>query len=105
MHVVAAVGTLVLLRGGSEAVADVGQRVAYVSQHAARWRAGWLLWMLAAQSLAGFYAWWGNRAAVRTALVALVCAGVAVYGVACLLTRAFALDDLKLLINRQTRKA
>jgi hypothetical protein len=30
---------------------------------------------------------------------------VAVYGVACLLTRAFALDDLKLLINRQTRKA
>ena len=50
--------------------------------------------------------WLNGRILERyTALVALVCAGVAVYGVACLLTRAFALDDLKLLINRQTRKA
>jgi hypothetical protein len=80
MHVVAAVGTLVLLRGGSEAVSDVGQRVAYLSQHADRWRAGWLLWMLAAQSLAGFYAWWGSRAAVRTALIAF---GVAAAGLVC----------------------
>jgi putative peptidoglycan lipid II flippase len=50
--------------------------------------------------------WLNGRILERyTALVAMVCAGVAVYGVACLLTRAFALDDLKLLINRQTRKA
>jgi putative peptidoglycan lipid II flippase len=50
--------------------------------------------------------WLNGRILERyTALVALVCAGVAVYGVACLLTRAFALDDLKLLINRQTHKS
>jgi putative peptidoglycan lipid II flippase len=50
--------------------------------------------------------WLNGRILERyTALVALVCAGVAVYGVACLLTRAFALDDLRLLINRQARKA
>ena len=50
--------------------------------------------------------WLNGRILERyTALVALVCAGVAVYAVSCLLTRAFALDDLKLLINRQSRKA
>ena len=39
-----------------------------------------------------------------TALVVLVGAGVGVYCVACLLTRAFALDDVKLLINRRARE-
>jgi putative peptidoglycan lipid II flippase len=39
------------------------------------------------------------------ALVGLVSAGVAVYVVACLLTRAFALDDVKLLISRRERTA
>ncbi len=39
------------------------------------------------------------------ALTALVGAGVAVYGVACLLTGAFALDDVKILIKRRAREA
>ncbi|HEY7007256.1 MAG TPA: murein biosynthesis integral membrane protein MurJ [Sphingomicrobium sp.] len=39
-----------------------------------------------------------------TALIVLVGAGVGVYAVACLLTRAFALDDVKLLINRRARE-
>jgi small multidrug resistance pump len=76
LHAIAGVGTLMLLRGGSEAVTDVAQRVAYLSEHPARWRTGWLLWMLAAISLAGFYAWWGARITRNTALVAFSIASV-----------------------------
>jgi hypothetical protein len=61
LHVIAGAGTLVLLRGGSEAVTDMHQRMRYLSEHPERWRAGWILWMLAALTLAGFYAWWGAR--------------------------------------------
>jgi len=39
------------------------------------------------------------------ALTALVGAGVAVYGVACFLTGAFVLDDVKLLFKRRAREA
>ena len=39
------------------------------------------------------------------ALVALVGAGVAVYGLACFLTGAFVLDDLKTLMKRRAREA
>jgi putative peptidoglycan lipid II flippase len=38
-------------------------------------------------------------------LTALVGAGVAVYGVACFLTGAFVLDDVKLLMKRRAREA
>lgn len=61
LHAIAGAGTLVLLRGGSEAVTDMHQRMRYLSEHPERWRAGWILWMLAALSLAGFYAWWGAK--------------------------------------------
>ena len=76
LHAVAAAGTLLLLRGGSEAVSDMRERIAYLGQHADRWRIGWVLWMLAAVSLAGFYAWWGARVSPRIALVALSIAGL-----------------------------
>jgi putative peptidoglycan lipid II flippase len=39
------------------------------------------------------------------ALIGLVGAGVAVYGVACFLTGAFVLDDVKLLLKRRAREA
>lgn len=39
------------------------------------------------------------------ALVVLVGAGVAVYGVACFVTGAFVVDDIKLLMNRRAREA
>jgi hypothetical protein len=80
LHLVAAIGTVTLLRGGSEAVSDIRQRVAYMSEHPDRWRAGWLLWMVAAISLAGFYLWWGTRIATRAPMIAFVIAG---FGLAC----------------------
>lgn len=39
------------------------------------------------------------------ALIVLVGAGVAVYGIACFVTGAFLLDDIKLLLNRRAREA
>src|SRR5207248_666886 len=80
LHLVAAIGTVTLLRGGSEAVSDIRQRVAYISEHPERWRAGWLLWMLAALSLAVFYLWWGTRIATRPPVIAFLIAGL---GLAC----------------------
>ena len=59
INAAAAVAMLVALRGGSELIADGAQRAAYVAQHPVLWRGGWALWMAAALSLLGFYAWWG----------------------------------------------
>lgn len=43
------------------------------------WRAGWMIWMLAAISVLGFYAWWGARVAEKSAVIAflIACAAIA----------------------------
>ncbi|MGZ7078081.1 MAG: hypothetical protein ACXVJT_01595, partial [Thermoanaerobaculia bacterium] len=87
LHAIAGIGTLVLLRGGSEAVTDMQQRIAYLGAHPDRWRAGWLLWMIAALSLAGFYAWWGSRISVAAgaspARLPFIAFSIAALGLAC----------------------
>ena len=50
-----------VLRPGTEVVPDPLARAAYITQHPLLWRGGWLVWMAAALSLLGFYAWWGGR--------------------------------------------
>lgn len=80
LHAVGAVGTLVLLRGGSEAGGNVAQRSAWLAAHPVQWRAGWLIWMAAAISLLALFAWWGARVPRRAAFVALIVAGA---GLAC----------------------
>lgn len=81
MHALAAVATLFFLRGGSEAVPSLEQRLEYVSEHPTLWRSGWALWMLSAASLAGFYAWWGKRAARESvAIAALAIAYLGMWG-------------------------
>jgi len=61
VHAATAAATLVWIRGGSEAVADSSRRAAFIASHAATWRAGWVLWMIAAVTLVGFYCWWMAR--------------------------------------------
>ena len=61
VHVVTAGATLLWIRGGSEAVADPSARADFIAGHAATWRAGWVLWMIAAVTLIGFYCWWAAR--------------------------------------------
>lgn len=80
LHAFGAIGTVVFLRGGSEAGGDVGERAAWLAAHPAQWRTGWLIWMAAAMSLLAFYAWWAARVPRRAAVVALV---VAAAGLIC----------------------
>jgi hypothetical protein len=67
------------LRHGSELVA-LEERVAFVEEHPAVWRAGWCAWMAAALSLLAFYAWWARRVPGRVGVAAFLVAGA---GVAC----------------------
>lgn len=48
------------LRHGTELV-PLADRIAFVEGHAFAWRAGWVVWMGAAITLLGFYAWWACR--------------------------------------------
>ncbi len=66
---------LLWLRGGTEAIPSLETRAAYIAEHALFWRAGWMIWMIAALSLVAFYAWWGgwissSRAAITAFLIA-----------------------------------
>ncbi|HYS54733.1 MAG TPA: hypothetical protein VER58_13325 [Thermoanaerobaculia bacterium] len=76
MHVIAGIGAIFLLRGGSEAIPDIQQRIDFMTQFPERWRLGWLLWMLAALTLIGFYGWWGSRIG-KLWPVAIAAAGLA----------------------------
>jgi hypothetical protein len=57
----AGIALLLFLQPGTEAGGSLADRAAYIGANLTAWRAGWFLWMLAALSLAGFYAWWGAR--------------------------------------------
>ncbi len=77
LNALAGLGMLVLLRPGTEAVADPAERARYILEHPAAWRGGWAIWIAAASSLLAFYAWWacrlGNPRAGRIAFaIALV---------------------------------
>jgi hypothetical protein len=65
VHVLA-LAVLVLTLRGTEIQPDVGARAAFIVEHVVSWRLGWALWMVAALSLVGFYAWWGARLAARS---------------------------------------
>lgn len=64
VHVLAAVAAVAFLRGGQ-----------------APWpvRISWLMWMVAAQTLLGFYAWWGSRVPGRFAITAFAIASAGVF--------------------------
>ena len=72
-HVAAMAMLGIYLRHGTLVVADPGERGQYIAGHPTAWAIGWTLWMLAAASLVGFYAWWGSRlVAGRIAIAAVV---------------------------------
>ncbi|HZN62090.1 MAG TPA: hypothetical protein VFC90_06760 [Planctomycetota bacterium] len=80
LNAAAGVAMLVLLRPGMEVEPDPAARAAYIAGHPVAWRAGWALWIGAAISLAGFYAWWGSRlgrARPATSAFVIVLAAVA----------------------------
>ena len=81
LNFVAALAMATILRPGTEMVADVDMRLSYIASHRALWRAGWFIWIGAAISLLGFYAWWGSF--IRSRRVALIAFTVAAAGLVC----------------------
>jgi hypothetical protein len=68
MHIVGLAVMAGWLRGGMLTEPDVAARAEYIVAHQVVWTLGWIVWMLAALSIVGFYAWWGRqlrRSAVR----------------------------------------
>lgn len=79
LHLAAACTTLAWIRGGSEAESDPVARATYIAENVTTWRAAWLIWMIAAISVVGFFCWWAARSSKpRLALIALVvgCFGI-----------------------------
>ncbi len=70
MHALALAAMAFILQPGTLVVTSVAERSRYVAEHAAAWSAGWAVWMLAAMSLVGFYAWWGSKLSAPTAAIA-----------------------------------
>jgi hypothetical protein len=60
-HVAALVALAVWLQPGTLVEPVASTRAQYVSQHATAWSIGWAIWMAAAVSVTGFYAWWGGH--------------------------------------------
>jgi hypothetical protein len=63
LHILALAAMALALRGGTLVEPDAAKRAAYIVGHVGAWSAGWAVWMLAAMSLLGFYAWWGSQIA------------------------------------------
>ena len=72
MHTLALCAMAFILQPGTLVVTSVAERGRYVAEQATAWSVGWGIWMLAAMSLVGFYAWWGSRLRARTAAVVSV---------------------------------
>lgn len=81
INAVAALALLFALLGGTEAISSFAERATYIAEHATLWRAGWAVWMAAAVSLVGFYAWWGAWTASTS--WAVVAVAVALLGLVC----------------------
>lgn len=70
IHAAAALATVFFVRG-----------LSYRGEDPDRWRMVWLLWMMAAVSLIGFFAWWGSHLPYRRA--ALGALAIASIGLLC----------------------
>lgn len=81
LHALGLAAMALLLRPGMLTETDAAARATHVATHPVLWTTGWVIWMLAAQSLVGFYAWWGarlalGRAAFRAAVLGVLLAGI-----------------------------
>ena len=74
LNLAAVIAMAAALRFGTEMIPVVSDRIAYISQHPAIWRAGWALWIAAAVSLVAFYGWWGSFLDSRRATIAVAIA-------------------------------
>jgi hypothetical protein len=67
VHVAALAALFATLRSGTAAESsDIASRATYVANNTLAWSIGWGVWMLAAATLVGFYAWWGQYLVLST---------------------------------------
>lgn len=79
VHLVA-VAALTGLAGGSEIEPTLADRIAFIHENTRLWQLSWAIWMTAAASLLGMYAWWGAFLPRPWALVGV---SLAALGLAC----------------------
>lgn len=65
LHLLAVALLLVGLRGGTEVEPSPHVRAEFIIRNIGIWRLGWAVWMAAAVSLIGLYAWWAARVRAR----------------------------------------
>ncbi len=90
-HAAALVLLPTVLLPGTLAESDPSARAAYIAGHDIAWTVGWSMWMLAAASLVGFFAWWGSRltvgqtslSATSTRAIALLAVVISAVGMVC----------------------
>lgn len=75
-NLVAAVALALVLAPATPLVPDLAERERYVHEHLVAWRAGWLVWMLAAATLLWMYAWWRRRVGAGRTPLAVAAAGI-----------------------------
>jgi hypothetical protein len=73
----------VYLRPGTLIESDLSARATYIASHAAAWTIGWSLWILAAVSLVGYYAWWGSRLSKQHTTIAILAVVITAFGMVC----------------------
>lgn len=80
-HAAALVMLGAFLNPGTLREGEAIARGQYIAGHVTAWTMGWAMWMLAAMSLVGFYAWWGSQVASRK--VAVVAVMITALGMVC----------------------
>jgi hypothetical protein len=60
-HAAAVAFMALFLRRGMLTEPDAWFRAAYITENVTKWYIGWALWMFAAMTIVGFYAWWGSK--------------------------------------------
>jgi hypothetical protein len=69
LHVAALVVLAAWLQPGTLIERDVATRGGYVAAQWPLWSLGWAMWMAAAVSIVGFYAWWGSYLPAKRAAI------------------------------------
>jgi small multidrug resistance pump len=91
IHAAALLMMAVYLRAATLIEPDIAVRATYIASHATTWTIGWSMWILAAISLVGFYAWWGSHvtsqqtslSADRRRTIAILAVVITAFGMVC----------------------
>ncbi len=81
LHIAAIPALALWIAPGAATQPEAELRAEYVLAQPWSWSFGWVVWMLSAGSLIGFYAWWGSRLSERRWAIAAVL--VAFCGMVC----------------------